>query len=75
MGLILENAPAQTTLSFKESHMSKVLFKTSLGDIELTLNAEKAPKTVENFLSYVKSGHYNDTIFQHRSIYDIYIQI
>ena len=53
--------------------MSKVLFKTSLGDIELTLNAEKAPKTVENFLSYVKSGHYNDTIF-HRVIPGFMIQ-
>ncbi|HJU71319.1 MAG TPA: peptidylprolyl isomerase, partial [Paucimonas sp.] len=44
-----------------------VLLKTNMGEIVLELDAEKAPKTVENFLAYVKSGHYNGTIF-HRVI-------
>lgn len=44
-----------------------VELQTSLGTLRIELNAEKAPKTVENFLSYVKSGHYSNTIF-HRVI-------
>ena len=40
---------------------------TSMGAIVIELNEEKAPKTVENFLNYVKSGHYDGTIF-HRII-------
>jgi cyclophilin family peptidyl-prolyl cis-trans isomerase len=50
-----------------------VVLKTSLGDIELELNPEKAPKTVENFLQYVQSGQYNGTIF-HRVIGNFMIQ-
>ena len=44
-----------------------VVFSTNHGDITIELDAEKAPKTVDNFLSYVKSGHYDGTIF-HRVI-------
>lgn len=44
-----------------------VKFETSLGEIVVKLNPEKAPVTVENFLTYVKEGHYNGTIF-HRVI-------
>lgn len=51
----------------------KVLIKTSMGDITVELNAEKAPKTVENFLQYVKDGFYNGTIF-HRVINNFMIQ-
>lgn len=51
----------------------QVLLKTSAGDIVLELNAEKAPVTVANFLGYVKSGHYNGTIF-HRVIGSFMIQ-
>ena len=43
--------------------MAKVLLKTNKGDITLSLDAAKAPKTVANFLQYVKSGHYDGTIF------------
>jgi peptidyl-prolyl cis-trans isomerase B (cyclophilin B) len=53
--------------------MAQVLLKTNKGDITLTLDAEKAPKTVANFLAYVKSGHYDDTIF-HRVIDNFMIQ-
>ena len=45
----------------------------SYGSITLELDAEKAPKTVENFLSYVNKGHYNNTIF-HRVIPGFMIQ-
>ena len=50
-----------------------VLMKTSLGDIELELYADKAPKTVENFLRYVDEGFYDGTIF-HRVINGFVIQ-
>jgi len=53
--------------------MAKVLLKTNQGDITLTLDAVKAPKTVSNFLQYVKSGHYDGTIF-HRVIDNFMIQ-
>lgn len=46
---------------------------TSLGTIALELDAEKAPKTVANFIEYVKSGHYDGTIF-HRVIGSFMIQ-
>jgi peptidyl-prolyl cis-trans isomerase A (cyclophilin A) len=51
----------------------KVRLATSLGDIVVELDQEKAPKTVENFLSYVKAGHYDGTIF-HRVIGNFMIQ-
>ena len=53
--------------------MAQVLLQTNKGDITLTLDAEKAPKTVANFLAYVKSGHYDGTIF-HRVIDNFMIQ-
>jgi cyclophilin family peptidyl-prolyl cis-trans isomerase len=51
----------------------RVALKTNMGEIVLELNPEKAPKTVENFLQYVKSGHYNGTVF-HRVIENFMIQ-
>ncbi|MFM1759067.1 MAG: hypothetical protein RLY75_337 [Pseudomonadota bacterium] len=53
--------------------MTKVLLKTNKGDITLSLDAAKAPKTVANFVQYVKSGHYDGTIF-HRVIDNFMIQ-
>ena len=50
-----------------------VILTTNHGQITIELNAEKAPKTVENFLAYVKSGHYDGTIF-HRVIDGFMIQ-
>lgn len=46
---------------------------TNKGTIRLELNAEKAPVTTQNFLEYVKSGHYNGTIF-HRVINGFMVQ-
>ena len=53
--------------------MSKALLTTNKGDIEIELNAEKAPETVKNFLEYVNSGFYSGTIF-HRVISGFMIQ-
>ena len=52
---------------------TQVKVKTSMGDIVIELNEEKAPKTVENFLHYVDSGFYDATIF-HRVIDGFMIQ-
>jgi peptidyl-prolyl cis-trans isomerase A (cyclophilin A)/peptidyl-prolyl cis-trans isomerase B (cyclophilin B) len=51
----------------------QVDLKTNLGTIRLELYPAKAPKTVENFLQYVKDGHFNGTIF-HRVIDGFMIQ-
>ena len=51
----------------------KVRLATSAGDIVLELNKEKAPKSVDNFVQYVKAGHYNGTIF-HRVIENFMVQ-
>lgn len=53
--------------------MTQVLLKTNQGDITLELDAVKAPLSVANLVNYVKSGHYNGTIF-HRVINDFMIQ-
>ena len=42
---------------------TKVRLTTEMGDIELELFDKETPVTVRNFLDYVKSGHYNGTIF------------
>jgi peptidyl-prolyl cis-trans isomerase A (cyclophilin A) len=51
----------------------RVLLSTSEGDITLELDAMRAPRTVENFLAYVRAGHYEGTIF-HRVIGNFMIQ-
>ena len=67
-----------TTLSFaKENNMTdtqtKVKLTTSLGEIIIQLNTEKAPVSSANFLTYVNEGFYNGTIF-HRVIPDFMAQ-
>ena len=51
----------------------QVEIKTNLGAITVELRPDKAPKTVENFLQYVKSGFYKDTVF-HRVIPGFMVQ-
>ncbi len=51
----------------------RVLLHTSLGDIVLRLDRERAPVTVDNFLRYVREGHYDGTLF-HRVIPGFVIQ-
>ena len=53
--------------------MTSVIITTNLGKITAELDAEKAPKTVANFLAYMNAGHYNNTIF-HRVIDGFMIQ-
>jgi len=61
------------SLSSVPALAQKVRLATSQGDIVVELDKEKAPKTVENFLQYVKAGHYDGTIF-HRVIESFMIQ-
>jgi peptidyl-prolyl cis-trans isomerase A (cyclophilin A) len=51
----------------------KIKLATSLGDIVVELDAEKAPKSVDNFVRYVRAGHYDGVIF-HRVIENFMIQ-
>jgi peptidyl-prolyl cis-trans isomerase A (cyclophilin A) len=51
----------------------QVKFTTSAGEFVIELYPDKAPNTVENFLAYVRDGHYNGTIF-HRVINNFMIQ-
>ena len=55
------------------AHAQKVKLATSAGDIVIELDKAKAPKTVDNFVQYVKDGHYNGTVF-HRVIPSFMIQ-
>jgi len=69
VALLCATAAAQD----KGAGAPRVLLATSLGDITLQLDAEKAPKTVANFLEYVKNGHYDGTVF-HRVMDGFMIQ-
>src|SRR5690625_7916400 len=67
--------PAAAQSNDQEVTMSKpqVTLNTTQGDIVIELDAENAPKTVENFLTYVKDGFYDGTVF-HRVIDGFMIQ-
>jgi len=71
-GLCVLPAQAASTPATK-GKMKMVKLHTNLGIITLQLDAEKAPVTVKNFLDYVNSGFYNNTIF-HRVIPNFMIQ-
>jgi cyclophilin family peptidyl-prolyl cis-trans isomerase len=73
-GLLLSGAAmaAPTTKAEPAVH-PQVEIKTTMGDIVVELDREKAPKSVDNFLAYVKSGFYKGTIF-HRVIDGFMIQ-
>ena len=53
--------------------MTSVRMTTNMGNITVELDADKAPKTVANFIDYVNKGHFTNTIF-HRVIKDFMIQ-
>jgi peptidyl-prolyl cis-trans isomerase B (cyclophilin B) len=55
------------------AHSQVQLQITGFGNITLELDADKAPKSVENFLAYVRKGHYDNTVF-HRVIDSFMIQ-
>jgi peptidyl-prolyl cis-trans isomerase A (cyclophilin A) len=67
LGLLLSAAALSPALA------QKVRLATSAGDIVLELDKAKAPRSVDNFVQYVKAGHYNGTIF-HRVIDNFMIQ-
>ena len=67
---VIEN---DETNNLMENKMTQVTIKTSVGDIQLELNDEKAPITVENFKTIASSGYYEGTIF-HRVINGFMIQ-
>ena len=56
-----------------ETPNPQVKFVTSAGEFVVELYPDKAPKTTENFLTYVRDGHYNGTLF-HRVINNFMIQ-
>ncbi len=66
--------PADTTAPMTQIEENPtVILHTNFGIIELELFADKAPKSVENFIAYVESGHYDNTLF-HRVIPNFMIQ-
>ena len=67
---VIENDEANNLM---ENKMTQVTIKTSVGDIQLELNDEKAPITVKNFKTIASSGYYEGTIF-HRVINGFMIQ-
>jgi peptidyl-prolyl cis-trans isomerase A (cyclophilin A) len=70
---IIASMTAATLFASAAASAQKVKLATSAGDIVIELDAAKAPKTVENFVAYVKAGHYNGTVF-HRVIPTFMIQ-
>ena len=67
LALLLAAAVSQGALA------QKVKLATSMGDVVIQLDADKAPKTVANFVQYVKDGHYDGLVF-HRVIATFMIQ-
>ena len=67
MTLLLAAAASHAALA------QKVKLATSMGDVVIQLDADKAPKTVANFVQYVKDGHYDGLVF-HRVIGGFMIQ-
>ncbi len=59
--------------AFAEPDLVYIRIETSLGDIDVVLDQQKAPLTTANFLSYAKSGYYDQLIF-HRVVRDTLIQ-
>ena len=64
---------SESAVAAKKQTHPLVMFETDFGKMIIELYPDKAPKTVENFLSYVDSGFYNGTIF-HRVIPDFVVQ-
>ena len=71
--LIIMMTTSNATALEKKKENPKITFETTKGKIVLQLDQKKAPITVDNFLEYVKSGHYDGTVF-HRVIKGFMIQ-
>lgn len=72
-GLTGINQAQEENKTVSDAKTVKVVMETSKGSIELELDPAKAPVTVENFVKYVKKGHYDGLIF-HRVIPGFMIQ-
>nr|WP_245150704.1 peptidylprolyl isomerase [Pollutimonas harenae] len=73
LGSAAQAASSNSTEGTSMSTNPRVSLQTSQGVILIELNAEKAPKTVESFLTYVKEGFYDGTVF-HRVINNFMVQ-
>jgi cyclophilin family peptidyl-prolyl cis-trans isomerase len=73
LGLHAQEAKPETTTPAPAPAKVKATIETSKGTIELELDGAKAPISVQNFVNYVKKGHYDGTIF-HRVIPGFMIQ-
>src|SRR3546814_17304993 len=73
LGSAAQAASPSSTECTSRRTTPRVTLQTNQGDITIELDAEKAPKTVESFLTYVKEGFYDGTIF-HRVINNFMIQ-
>jgi len=71
--LLMALGAAALGLAASLAQAQVVKLSTTLGDIRIQLEPEKAPKSVANFVSYVKAGHYNGVIF-HRVIDGFMVQ-
>ena len=73
LGSAVQAATSTPTQGNPMSTTPNVKLQTNHGDMLIELDAEKAPKTVENFLTYVKEGFYDGTVF-HRVINSFMVQ-
>jgi cyclophilin family peptidyl-prolyl cis-trans isomerase len=71
--MILASTLAASSLFAVDAAAQKVRFETTLGDFVIELHPDRAPLTVEHFLSYLNEGHYNGTIF-HRVVHGFVAQ-
>lgn len=73
IGFAVLSAAVSLCLLAPSALAQKVKLQTSVGDIVIELEPAKAPKTVDNFVQYVRAGHYDGTVF-HRVIEEFMIQ-
>lgn len=71
--VIAEKPAGKTESKLEEKKMTKATIKTNMGNIVIELFADKAPKTVENFVTLAEKGYYDGVIF-HRVIPNFMIQ-
>lgn len=70
---LLTLLPLLASFGVQAATNPQVIIKTNVGDMQVELYPQKAPKTVENFIKYVETGFYNDTVF-HSTINNFMIQ-
>src|SRR5690242_18196634 len=73
LAALLFNVALLSSFEARAAAPERVLVTTSMGSFIVELQRDRAPLTVENFLAYVKSGHYTNTLF-HRVVANFLIQ-